>query len=53
MTLKRLLKIIKKQYGRKVVKEYAVKIMGTFNNADLGSCGVAVDDVEKEITIYF
>ena len=32
MTLKRLLKIIKKRYGKKVIKEYAVKI----NNKNLG-----------------
>lgn len=51
MTLKRLLKIIKKEYGKKVIKEYAVKIMGTFNNEDLGSCGVSMNHIKKEITI--
>ena len=52
MTLKRLLKTIKKMYGRKVVKEYTVKIVGTFNYKNLGHCGVAIDDIEKEIIIY-
>lgn len=52
MTLKRLLKTIEKMYGKKVTKEYTVNIIGTFNYKDLGSCGVAVDDVEKEILIY-
>lgn len=51
MTLKKLLKTIKKQYGKKVIKEYTVKIMGTFNYKDLGSCSVAIDDEEKEIII--
>lgn len=52
MTLKRLLKTIEKMYGKKVTKEYTVNIIGTFNYKDLGSCGIAVDDVEKEILIY-